>query len=231
MLRHVFTTPKARMKFWIAVIAIIVFLVGLFLFIKKEFPFLLSPIQLKEFVIGYGSLAPLVFILIQALQVLIAPIPGQVLTFASGFIFGAVNGIAFSIVGVMIGSIIAFSLAKRFGRPFVERAIDRETLKRFDGMMQRKGPIALFLIYLLPALPDDALCFIAGLTRMRIGQFAFIAFIGRLPGFIVLGMAGDGVADGHLLFTFILFSVFMAISFFIYLYRDYVHRVIKKSTE
>src|SRR3989338_3810050 len=160
MLRHIFPTPKARLKFWLALLGIILLLAGLFFFIKSRFPFLLDPIALKDFVIGFGPWAPIVFILIQMFQVLIAPIPGQVLTFASGFMFGAIKGILYSVIGVMIGSIIAFSLAKRFGRPFVERVIERDTLKRFDGMMQRKGPIALFLIYLLPALPDDALCFI-----------------------------------------------------------------------
>ena len=227
MLRHIFPTPKARLKFWLALLGILLLLAGLFFFIKSRFPFLLDPIALKDFVTGFGPWAPIVFILIQMFQVLIAPIPGQVLTFASGFMFGAIKGILYSVIGVMIGSIIAFSLAKRFGRPFVEKVIERDVMKRFDSIMQRRGPVTLFIIYLLPALPDDALCFIAGLTRMPLRQFALIAFLGRLPGFIVLGMAGDGIADGHLLFTFILFSLFMAISFFIYLYRDYVHKTLK----
>jgi uncharacterized membrane protein YdjX (TVP38/TMEM64 family) len=134
-------------------------------------------------------------------------------------------------IGTVLGSAIAFVLARKLGRPFVEKVIDRNTLKKFDYMSEEKGTFALFLIYLLPALPDDAISFMAGLTKIPIRKLIIIAFIGRLPGFLILNMVGSGVANSESKFPVVLFSILMAVSFFVYIYRKKLEIISSKAVK
>ncbi|HIH05352.1 TPA: TVP38/TMEM64 family protein [Candidatus Woesearchaeota archaeon] len=226
---HIFTSRKNRALFWAVVIFILAIILALLLFGGPLVAFLKHPSRIKPFLLGFGSFAPLMFISIQALQVVLAPVPGEFLGFAAGYVFGAFNGLVYALIGMFIGSLTAFFVARKFGRPFVERAFTKTAIRKFDYVAGKQGPAALFLIFLLPALPDDILCFVAGLTKIPLKQFALIVFFGRLPGFVVLAMAGDGIARGHLVVVFVLFALLAAFSFFMYLYRDYVHRFLKSA--
>ena len=184
-------------------IAIAVFLVAIALLVAgavllpRYVPSLTDATAVREWVAGYGPLAPLVFVCLQALQVLVAPIPGQILGLASGYLFGAAAGTAYSLLGATIGSVIAFGLARRFGRPFVETVIHDDVLARFDDLVDRDGALALFFVFLVPGLPDDAICLLGGLTRLSIPKLVAISLVGRLPGYLLLNLAGAGVANGN----------------------------------
>ncbi len=188
--------------------------------------------RFKQFVLNFGILAPIILIIIVALQVLIAPIPGQAAGLVSGLIFGPILGTIYSMIGLIIGSYLAFVLARKFGRPFVEKFVNQETLKKFDNFSNEKGLFTFFMIYLLPALPDDAICYIAGLTKIRIRSLVLVSTIGRFPGFLVLNLIGAGLASQNSKFAIILFITFMAISILLYLYKDKIEKsmleIIKK---
>jgi uncharacterized membrane protein YdjX (TVP38/TMEM64 family) len=177
----------------ILAILVIIVAVGLYLLFQLQSleQWFTDAQQLKGTIQGYGALGPVVLILIHIVQVVASPIPGQLIGLMSGYIYGPLWGTVYTMIGVMIGSLIAFILARKLGRPFVEKVVHKQTLQKFDNFMN-KGTFAFFLVFLLPALPDDALCFIAGLTKMRMGVFLIICFLGRLPGYIVLNLVGSG---------------------------------------
>ena len=179
-----------------------------------------DPVALRAFVTSFGIYAPLAFIGIQATQVVIAPIPGHVMGFVSGYLFGTVNGTVYSLIGTAVGSTIAFSLARRFGRPFVESTIHPETLDLFDDFVAQHGLLAMFVVFLVPGLPDDALCFVGGLTRIPIWQLVIVSVVGRFPGFALANLAGDWLAQRRLLAMLILISLLVALSVAGYLARD-----------
>ncbi len=181
--------------------------------------------EIKSFVLSYGPLAPIILIILVILQVLFAPIPGQAAGLASGYLFGPIFGTIYSMLGLIIGSYIAFSLSRKFGRPFVEKFVSPENLKKFDHFSQENGLSALFIIYLLPALPDDALCYIAGLTNIKIKNLMTISAIGRLPGFIVLNAVGAGLASENSQFAISLFAIFIIISIIIFLYKTKIEKL------
>jgi uncharacterized membrane protein YdjX (TVP38/TMEM64 family) len=166
-----------------------------FSFIDKE--------NIKEFLERTGPVAPLVFIGLQALQVLMAPIPMQVFGLAGGYIFGAFWGTVYSIIGLTIGSFLAIWLTRLFGRKLVERFVKKETLEKFDHLAEKSGLLVFFLVFLLPALPDDAICFIAGLTKLPILALVLVAFLGRLPGLLALTLTGEHLGDSGLFFYLI----------------------------
>ncbi len=181
--------------------------------------------EIKSFILGYGPLAPIILIIIIALQVLFAPIPGQTAGLASGYLFGPISGTLYSMIGLIIGSYIVFSLSRKFGRPFVEKFVKQDTLKKFDHFSSENGLLTLFIIYLLPALPDDAICYMAGLTNIKIKNLMIVSAIGRLPGFIVLNLVGAGLASQNSQFTISLFVTFTIISIFLFLYKNEIEKL------
>jgi uncharacterized membrane protein YdjX (TVP38/TMEM64 family) len=139
-----------------------------------------------------GFFGPLIFIAIQIIQVVIAPVPGQVAGLLGGYLFGTWLGLLYSLIGATLGFTFVFLLARRFGRPLIERFFDAKHISRFDFMINKNGPFALFLVFLLPVFPDDLICYLAGLTRIPIRQLVVISLAGRLPGYLLLSMTGNG---------------------------------------
>jgi uncharacterized membrane protein YdjX (TVP38/TMEM64 family) len=167
---------------------------ALFIWHQPFLSFFADRTTVQEFVTRFGYWAPLAAILLHVAQVLLAPIPGQVVDAVNGYLFGAAWGTLYSLVGVIIGSSLAMALARRFGRPWAERLIKRETLERLDGYSQQRGALFFFLIFLFPFLPDDVVCFLAGLTPLPLLELVVLAAIGRLPGVVVANFMGANAA-------------------------------------
>ena len=141
-----------------------------------------------------GPWAPLAVILLQIGQVLLAPIPGQVVGIAAGYLFGAWSGTLYSLVGTATGSWIAFALARAYGRPLVERLVPPQTLDWLDAGAQRRGLFFFALVFLLPFLPDDLACFAAGMTRIPIPALLIVAVTARTPGLLASAWLGAKAA-------------------------------------
>jgi len=219
MVTKFFSSKENKRKTIVVLSIIILALIAIYIFGEQFLSILYNTDKLKDVIEGFGILGPVVFIVVSILQVLFAPIPGQFSAFAGGFIFGPLWGIIYTMIGTTIGSFIAFSLARRFGRPFVEKVINKRILKRFDYLAENGGIFTLFLIYLLPALPDDSVNYMAGLTRINIPTLVLISFIGRFPGFLMLNFMGHGVATYNPKVAFIIFGILMISSIYIYFYQ------------
>lgn len=136
-------------------------------------------------------LMPLLFMALQLAQVLLAPIPGQVMGLLGGWLFGFWGGLALTMAGLMLGSSLAMGLTRWGGRPLLEKLVPAALLKRFDHLIASGGVFTFFMLFLLPALPDDAICLVAGLTQIRMRWLLLVCFWGRLPGMAVLTWAGQ----------------------------------------
>lgn len=183
-----------------------------------------DPEAFRTFFLGFGVLAPAAFVVVQALQVVVAPLPGQVLGFVAGYLFGAAWGTALSVLGATIGTYVAVGLARRYGRPVVERLVRPATIDHFDAAVDRRGLLALFVVFLIPGLPDDAICFAAGLTRLDVKRVVAVSVLGRLPGYALVSLAGARLAGGRTGDTAVLLGVLVAVSVAVYLARDAVGR-------
>jgi len=137
-----------------------------------------------------GIWGPVVIVLAEAFQVVFAPLPGQLLGIATGYLYGPVWGTMLSLSGLTLGSWLAMWLARKFGRPLVERLAEPRTVERLDHLAQRHGLWFFFLVFLLPILPTDVGCLVAGLTSLPIAPLVLLAIIGRFPGILVLNWVG-----------------------------------------
>jgi uncharacterized membrane protein YdjX (TVP38/TMEM64 family) len=152
--------------------------------------------QLIGFIRSFGAASVPVFILIQILQVLFAPIPGEVTGFAGGYIYGGPSGMVYSTIGLTIGSVLAFLISRRFGRPFVAKFAGHETLDKYDFLMEHKGIGISFLLFLIPGFPKDILCYILGTSKMPFRSFLLVSGVGRLFGTIGLSFGGSFIETG-----------------------------------
>ncbi|MBC7233457.1 MAG: TVP38/TMEM64 family protein [Chloroflexi bacterium] len=168
-------------------IALFILLAVLFLalFLPNQWALFQDQEHLRDWVSQWGVWKPVAVVFLQMAQVLLAPVPGQVVGLVSGYFFGVVWGTVYSIAGTTLGSAIAFLLARIFGRPLVERLTPAPTLKRLDDGAQRRGLFFFLLVFLIPFLPDDLTCFVAGLSPIPIPALVLVAMAGRLPGIFV----------------------------------------------
>jgi uncharacterized membrane protein YdjX (TVP38/TMEM64 family) len=176
--------------------------------------------KVKAFLQAAGPLAPLTFILTQALQVVFAPIPGEATGFIGGYLFGVPLGMLYSTVGLTLGSITAFVLGRWLEIKFVAKVVSRETLDRFDFLMERQGTLIAFFLFVVPGFPKDYLCFILGLSQMDWRLFLLLSTVGRLPGTLMLTLQGAKVYQGNYLFTGVLIVLCLALAGTLFYFRE-----------
>jgi uncharacterized membrane protein YdjX (TVP38/TMEM64 family) len=165
---------------------------GIYLFFHYDiYTFFIYKEKALAFINSFGPLSALVFILLQIVQVVAAPIPGEVSGFIGGYLYGPILGTIYSTVGLSIGSWLAFVLARTFGLPLVEKIISGKIIGKYDYFMEHKGILVSFLLFLVPGFPKDALCYIIGLSRMGTRTFIAISTAGRLLGTIMLSLSGS----------------------------------------
>ena len=140
-----------------------------------------SAAAFRSYVGGFGLFAPLVLILIQALQVVLPVLPGFFGCIVGAGMFGAMGGFWCNYIGISLGSLAAFFLARRFGVGLVRRMVPMEKYERFTQWVRRKRSYTavLFLAILLPLAPDDFLCYLSGLTGMSGKKFTWIILIAK----------------------------------------------------
>ncbi len=129
-----------------------------------------------------GGWGPAVIVGLTVAQILVAPIPGQMIHFTAGYLYGFWPGTFWSWIGVVLGSALAMALARWAGRPVVARLASPELLERLDRLAAGRGLWFFFLVFLIPGLPDDAACLLAGLTPLPLPALIAAAAVGRLPG-------------------------------------------------
>ncbi len=150
--------------------------------------------SLRDFIDRFDPYGPIAFFVLQLVTVIVAPIPGNIIALAGGALFGLWSGFFLSTGALLVGSSIAFGLARFFGRPLVERFVPRALIDKYLDRIAERHYVVLFGAFLLPFFPDDALCFISGLSNLRYPVFLLMVVVGRPPGMFVANLVGSGIA-------------------------------------
>lgn len=187
--------------------------------------------KLSEFLNSLGPYSPAVFVLLQALQVIAAPFPGELTGVAGGYVYGENLGFILSTIGLTLGSWVAYELASILGRPFVERFVNQQVLHRFDFLTTNAGATLCFVLFLFPGFPKDYLCYLLGLSRMKLRTFLMVSIIGRIPGTYLLTMQGASIRNQQYYTAIIVAVLSAAILLIAYLYRSQIFHWIKRRHE
>ncbi len=180
---------KAKLIWYILTIVPITLLILGYIFPSQFFG---SQEAIRDFVSQFGIFAPLAFIVLQILQVVITPFSHYAVSIAGGFIFGTWQGFIYNWIGRVIGTAIAFYLARIFGRKIIKHLVKKETIQKYDYIFE-KGKLLLFLAYFLPLFPDDELSYLAGLSAISPRIFLPLMAIGHISGSLSLAYIGNGI--------------------------------------
>jgi len=227
LLKKMADDPKGQPRkdrLWLKLLLLIVLLGGLsVLFYKTGWvQFFMDRGRVTRFLDSLGPWSFAGFILLQVVQVVAAPIPGELVGFLGGYLYGPVVGILLNTIGLTIGSCINFSLSRSFGQPLVDRFVDPKTMQRFDFLLHHKGAFLVFLLFLLPGFPKDILCYILGLGHLSLLEFTMIGATGRLFGTVMLTMGGAFLRHKKYLPLSLLAGAAVVVIFFLLAYKDKV---------
>ena len=141
--------------------------------------------NLKTFLNSCGVFAPIFFVFLQIVQVIIPLIPGGISTGVGVIIFGPLWGFIYNYVGIVIGSIIVFFIARKYGMPLIKKMFKKELIDKYIGWLNKgKKFEKLFAAAIfLPVAPDDFLCYLAGVTDIITKKY--IAIIVLLKPFTI----------------------------------------------
>ena len=172
--------------------------------------------RMRIYLESWGEWAPLAFMVLQGLQVVIAPIPGELTGVVGGFLFGTWRAVVYSSIGLTVGSAVAFMLARLIGLPFVKLFVRQDQFEKLEFLTRPRGEIAILALFMLPGFPKDVLSYLLGLTPLPFLKFVVICGVGRIPGTILLGLSGAALYNENwrLVITLIVICILAAIVFY-----------------
>jgi len=195
---------------------------------RELFEFYANDKAIAQYVKDFGPYGPIVFIALQALQVVAAPIPGEATGILGGYLFGTLPGLIYSTIGLTIGSCLAFALARWLGLPFVRRFVKPETYHKFYFLNEVKAEFVIFLLFLIPGFPKDTLCYILGLSPLPLGTFFVVSTVGRIPGTWLLSIQGTKVRGNQYASLFVLLCILAVALLVLHYYRHQIFEWIKR---
>jgi uncharacterized membrane protein YdjX (TVP38/TMEM64 family) len=182
---------------------------------------------LKDTVGSWGWLAPLVFIAIQTLQVIIAPIPGEMTGPVGGALFGTLWGLIYSTVGLTIGTLVCFAIGRKWGEPLVRPWLSDHHWNRMNFIVEAEGAILCFILYLIPGFPKDITAYLFGISPIPFWIFAIVSTLGRMPGTWIASYFGAHVAEHQVIYALAFIAVVAALCLPLFYYRE---RIIQRFT-
>ena len=174
---------------------------------------------LKHTLREWGVLAPVIFMGLQALQVIVSPIPGELTGILGGYLFGEWGGLLYSTIGLTVGSVSAFAFGRWLGARYIRKLVSADIWRKMGFIVEAEGAILCFIIFLMPGLPKDVTCYLFGLSPMPFWLFAVVSTLGRFPGTWVLSAQGARTASGDYLQVMLLTAIVVAVALPLYYYR------------
>lgn len=218
-------TDRAR---WAIVTAVLLALLAIFIWLVAiDAPIIRFTVRLyqdknflKETVRAWGWMAPLVFMAIQALQVIISPIPGEITGPVGGALFGTWLGLFYSTIGLTVGTLFCFWVGRKWGEPLVRPWLSEHHWNQMNFILEAEGAIICFILYLIPGFPKDIISYLFGISPMPFWLFAVVSTVARIPGTWVSSYFGAHVAEQQYLYAIAFMGIIIALCLPLYYYRD-----------
>ncbi len=206
-----------RQKKWIAGTGVFLFLVLSALVCwfagRPLIRFVREPERFQAWVDAQGVRAPLLFVGMVVLQIVVAIIPGEPLEIAAGYAFGALEGTLLCLIGALVGRVAVFLLVRRFGVRAVEVFFPLEKVQSLRFLQnEKKLTFWVFFLFFLPGTPKDVLCYIVGLTKLPLRSWIIISTIAPIPSIITSTIGGSALGMGRYAFAAAVFGATLAIS-------------------
>jgi len=218
-----FVRRKAKKLDYVVAAVAFVIIAGLIILFLWQWPIIKSiftnPHELKTYVNSFGPWAPMVFVAIYSVMVIVAVVPATFMNFISGALFGFWQGIFLSWASTVLGAFIAIILGRKVAHSVMRIVLPPQKLKKFHDYIRNHGWAYLFLLYLIPNPLGDTVNYIAALSRIRLYILVSLVAIGRLPALILRTSIGAQIHK----FTWIhwagLALIYLTIVVVVYIFR------------
>ena len=179
----------------------ILFLVGLPLFLYLRYGELLSTFNSSDDIVSLLERDVLtgafIYLGMQILQIVISIIPSNLVQFAAGYVYGVPIAYILSLAGVVVGTAIVFFVSRLLGRDALSMVLGN----KFDSFLERvnskKGIAFICAIYLIPGLPNDLMCYVGGVSKLKFMPFLLLSLVMRSPGMLMSIIAGYMLRGGN----------------------------------
>ncbi|HAR84702.1 MAG TPA: TVP38/TMEM64 family protein [Clostridium sp.] len=160
----------------------------------------LTPEILRNYIGGFGYLAPFIYILcFTILPIAFFPVP--ILALAAGLLFGFLPGTIYTLIGAVLNSAIMFLMAKILAKDAVTNLLQRKIPENWSSFLfnldEKKGFGIIFILRLIPAMPYNLINYGAGLTSIKFSSYMLATILGILPGTLVFLNIGNQALNIH----------------------------------
>ena len=191
-------------KFIISVLKLILLValvIGIPLYVYLKYPELIDHFRsleaINSFLLQYKTVSIFVYIGLQIFQIVVSILPGQALQFAAGYAYTFWFGYLYSLIGIALGTIITFYMARLLGKDAMHVIFGEEKFTKFVHILNSKRAfIVLFVIFLIPGIPKDLFAYAAGVSEIKIKPFIMLSLIGRTPAMMGSIMMGSMFHNG-----------------------------------
>lgn len=195
---------KKRMRTVVSVLKLFILcgiVIGLPIYVYFSYPELIDRFrnldEINKLLKQYKTASIFIYIGLQIFQIIVSVLPGQALQFAAGYAYQFWLGFLFSLIGVAMGTVITFYLARFLGKDALYVIFGEEKFTRFvHTLNSKRSYMVLFVIFLIPGIPKDLFTYAAGVSEIRIIPFLFLSLIGRSPAMIGSIMMGNMFYNG-----------------------------------
>ena len=185
--------------------------------------------KIAKFLLPFGTYSSAVFVLLQAFQVVASPVPGELTGLLGGYMYGKEFGFLLSTIGLTLGSWLAFELSRLLGKPFVDKFVKKDIVEKFNFLTTNAGTMISFVLFLFPGFPKDYLCYILGLSPMKLSTFLITSTLARMPGTYLLTVQGASIRNEHYLTAVLVLGISTLALVIGYLYRRQIFHWVKET--
>ena len=197
-------------------ISIVIFIVTMVAIASIAVPFLQSfkePQQFRDFIANFGIFGIFVMLFIQISQIIVAFIPGELVEFLAGCMYGPVGGLIICLAGVSVGQAIIFQMVRKLGHEFVEAAAGSKAMEKMKFLKDSKKLRRLiFLLFFVPGTPKAIITYIAPFTPIKLKEFTWITIIARIPSVLSSTYAGSAFVKNDIRPLVIVYSAILVVS-------------------
>lgn len=195
------------------------FVIGVPVFLYLVYPEFIEQFRtvesVNEFLVRYEVQGIFVYAGIQILQVLISVIPGQLIQFGGGYAFGFWPGYLLAVLGIGVGTVLTFYLARFLGRDAMHVIFGEKRITKFiDHLNSKRAFAIIFVIYVIPGIPKDLLTYAAGVSEFRLRTLLILSLTGRTPAMMITIMMGSMLRDNS--YVGMLIMGVLSILFFVF---------------
>jgi uncharacterized membrane protein YdjX (TVP38/TMEM64 family) len=185
-------TVGQRILAGLTIVALVALIILLVVTGRSLWHYFRHPAELRQVVSNWGAWAPFGIVLFQMVQVIIAPLPGNAMSFAAGYALGVWPTIVWLMLGVLAGATVDFLLIRLLGRRLLKFFLSPARLERLDSLVVRRGTFYIFLLLLVPNPVGDWVYYLAGLSRMPLPLFLVLVLAARTPSNLLEAAIGAG---------------------------------------